>query len=169
MNESELNRLLKSKREREEKIRGYVMERLVARLEIGKDEIHGHIQKAEHNLKFVESTLKNGFNDWALVGCYYTLYHTALALIMKRGYLSKNHDATLCILIKEYHKDINKDEVKLINQIYLNNEDILFYARSKEERLKASYSTVVLFERVKVDEIVSMTRLFLNKAKDILE
>jgi len=37
-----------------------------------KDLIEGHIEKADHNLKFVKSTLElKEFNDWAIVSAYY--------------------------------------------------------------------------------------------------
>lgn len=169
VNELQLNRILGSQEELNKKIDEYAKSKTVIKARIEKEEINGHILKAEHNLKFVEAIAKTGFNDWALVGCYYTLYHIALALILRRGYLSKDHDATLCILIKEYYKEIGADEFKLINSVYLNNEDILFYVKSREERRKASYSTKILFDRNEVNKIVINTRLFLNKAKGILE
>lgn len=108
------------------------------------------------------------FTDWAIVGCYYCLYHSALALIIKKGLFSKNHDATLCLLIQEYHKEISEDDLLLINFTFLNNEDILFYAQAKNKREEASYSTKTIFEKTEVNKIFIKTRLLFNKSKELL-
>lgn len=167
MNDSELDLLLKSSEAAKRKVEEFINENSAFKLETNEEEVKGHIQKAEHNIKFVES-VKESFGDWAVVGCYYTIYHAALALIMKKGYASKSHDATLCILIKEYHINLTDDELKMINQIYLTNEDILFYAKSKKERHKASYSSKILFTLEEIEKMIAKTRIILNKAKELI-
>lgn len=97
-----------------------------------------------------------------MIGCYYCLYHSALALLIKKGLFSKNHEATLCILIKEYH--FPKEDIILLDS--LNNQDILFYAETKYKRKKASYSTNLLFQDL--DIIILKTRFLFNKIKEIL-
>ena len=75
------------------------------------NEVQGHLLKAEHNLRFVQDNIRLGYLDWSITGCYYACYHAALALIMTKGYFSKNHLATLCILIKEcYEKELTKED-----------------------------------------------------------
>ncbi|MBI3622717.1 hypothetical protein HY212_01380 [Candidatus Pacearchaeota archaeon] len=50
-----------------------------------KELVQGHIDKANHNLKFVKSTLElKEFNDWAIVSSYYSIYHASLALCALR-------------------------------------------------------------------------------------
>ena len=82
-----------------------------------KELVQGHIEKAEHNLKFVKSTLDlKEFNDWAIVSAYYTIYHASLALCSLKGYSTKDHSATLLILIKEfYNQGLNEDEIEMIS------------------------------------------------------
>jgi len=93
----------------------------------------------------------------------------ALALLLKKGFSSKNHDATLCILIKEYYnKELSGSDIELLNKVYLNNEDILFYVKSKEEREKASYSSQVAFDKKNVEDLRMKTLEFVRKAKNIL-
>lgn len=168
MNEGQLKKLLTSREELDKKIKSYQLEKQISNIGEDTAEIKGHIEKAEHNMKFVEHTSKTSFSDWVLVGCYYTLYHAALALLLKKGLFSKNHDATLCLLIKEYYKELSKEEFELINFAFLNNEDILFYVRAKDTREKASYSTKTAFDRSDVNTIVVKTRLLFNKAKEML-
>ena len=169
MNEFQLKRILTSREELNKKIDDYELEKQVSNLRGDTNEIRGHIEKAEHNLKFVEQTSKTDFSDWVLVGCYYTLYHAALALLLKKGVFSKNHDATLCLLIKEYYKELSEEEFELINFTFLNNEDILFYVQTKDKRKQASYSTKTAFDRSDVNVVVLKTRLLFNKAKEILQ
>ena len=53
-----------------------------------------------------------------------------------KGYFSKNHDATLCLLIKEYcEKGLAESDIELMNIAYLNYEDMLFYVKSKNMTL----------------------------------
>ncbi|MBS3074197.1 DNA-binding protein [Candidatus Pacearchaeota archaeon] len=78
--------------------------------------VKGHIDKADHNLKFTNSILEAGkFNDWAVVSAYYSIYHVSLALCALKGYSTKDHLATLLILIREfYKKELNKEDIEVI-------------------------------------------------------
>lgn len=168
MKENYLKKLLNSKKLLQEKINNYQELKLIKKIEPNNNEIKGHFTKAEHNLKFV-SSVSNDFSDWIVVGCYYCLYHLALALINKKGLYSKNHDATLCLLIQEYYKDLSDEDFELINFTFINNEDILFYVSTKDKREKASYSTKLFFDNQDLSIIILKTRLLFNKLKQILE
>lgn len=168
MNDKELAKLLSDKGFVENKIEYYIQKKALFLHEKSRKEIEGHMQKAMHNLEFIPE-IPSKFGDWKLVVCYYASYHMALALALNKGYSSKSHDATLCVLIRHYFKVISADEIKLLNEIWLDNEDILFYAQSKNEREKASYSTRILFENSKIGEIKLKTIMFVNKAREILK
>jgi uncharacterized protein (UPF0332 family) len=169
MNDFYLKKLLKSTNELDNKIKNYMHENLITQLEPDNHEIKGHIAKAEHNIKFVDNIQNEDFLDWVLVGCYYTLYHASLALILKKGFFSKNHDATLCLLIKNYYKNLTDDDINLFNFTFLNKEDILFYVVSKNKRENASYSTKINFDRSQINKVVIKTKLLLNKIKEIID
>ncbi len=116
MKESQLKKLLKNHIIIDSKIKFYLNKKQIIKQQIDKEEIKGHIAKAKHNLLFIADTSKKHYPDWILVGCYYATYHIALALIMKKGFSSKNHDATLTILIKYYYKKgFNEEEINLLN------------------------------------------------------
>ncbi len=170
MNDKQLKELLKRNKLLDEKIAFYLKHKTLTKQIPNEQEIKGHIEKAEHNLEFVKATMENGYFDWAIVGCYYSTYHIVLALILRKGYFSKNHDATLCILIKEYYKEsLTEGDIELLNKIYIDNQDILFYVKSKEEREKASYSTQIIFDDDYVQELIQKTLLFVRKIQNILE
>jgi uncharacterized protein (UPF0332 family) len=114
MNEHEFQNLINNPGLVKEKIAGLMGRKLLFKQNIDKDEIRGHILKAEHDLRFIAAISKEKFYDWALSGCYYSCYHAALALIQTRGYTSKNHLATLCAIINEfYRKGLTKDDIEL--------------------------------------------------------
>ena len=96
MNEKQLKELLKQDKVLDKKIEFYLKNKTIAKQNISVSEIKGHTEKAEHNLNFVKDTIQDGYSDWAIVGCYYSIYHMALALILKKGYYSKNHDGSSC-------------------------------------------------------------------------
>ena len=100
--------------------------------------------------------------------CYYAVYHSALALILSKNFHSKNHDATICVLIKEFYNiELNKEDIDLLNMFDI--QDVLFYAESKNKREEANYSTKTKFDLNEVETIKLKTRLFVNKAERILK
>jgi len=169
MNEEQLKEVMRKKEELDKRIANYLKQKILVKQATDNKEIKGHIAKAEHNAKFVKDTLEDGYSDWAIVGCYYAAYHMALALILRKGYSSKNHDATLCILVKEYYnKELSDSDIELLNRVYLDNEDILFYVKTKEEREKASYSSQIVFDKKNVEDLRIKTLEFVRKAQNIL-
>jgi uncharacterized protein (UPF0332 family) len=130
-------------------------------------EVSGHQEKAEHNLRFVKKAAELGFLDWAVTGCYYSAYHAALALILMRGYSSKNHVATLLVLVKEYYRELTRDEIAIYNEL-LDYQDILFYVESKRRREDATYSTRLRFDRQDVEQLRIKAALFVSKARSVL-
>ena len=136
-----------------------------------KELVKGHINKADHNLKFVMKTLElKEFNDWAIVSAYYSIYHASLALCAMQGYSTKDHLATLLILIKEfYQKQLNKEEIEMVSKTTIEKEEVLYYVEAKSKRTKASYSTNILFDEKEVKILQKKAVSFVNKVKEIIE
>lgn len=135
------------------------------------DLVEGHIEKADHNLKFVKSTLDlKEFNDWAIVSSYYAIYHASLALCALKGYSTKDHSATLLVLIREfYEKSLNKEEIETIGNSSIEKEEILYYVEARTKRSKASYSTKRVFGHSEAETLRLKAMSFVNKVKDIIE
>ena len=103
-----------------------------------------------------------------ITGCYYASYHSALALILTKNYSSKNHLATLLILIKEfYKKGLNKQEIEDLAKL-LDYQDILFYVESKDKRERATYTTKINYDKKEVEELKLKSSLFVSKIKNML-
>jgi len=131
-----------------------------------------HLKKAEYNLKFINFLNDNKkFYDWIIVGCYYAIYHSALALITKKGFSSKNHLATLCALIKFYYIDekaLSKEEIELVSKSSLEKEEVSYFAYAKEKRETASYGLSEEFNKIEAEDLLKKTVQFLNKCRLIL-
>jgi len=131
--------------------------------------IDAHLEKSKHNLRMVGLLIKNkDYNDWVVVGLYYALYHSCLALLANKGYYSKNHTATLLFLIKNY-SGFSFEEIEMIEELSINKSDAEFYTDLKQERHSASYSTNSLFNEDKIKELRKKTISFINKVELILE
>jgi len=169
MKEYDFQKLINNPEIIEEKIKEFMERNVLVKQEIDKEEIKGHILKAENNLRFITTIAKEKFFDWALTGCYYTCYHAALALIQSKGYTSKNHLATLYVIIKKfYKKELTKEDIEILSN-FLDYEDILFYVETKNKREDATYSTKTLFNKEEVEKLRIQTTMFVNKIKDILK
>ncbi len=132
-----------------------------------KELVISHLKKARHNIEFYQLNKKHHkFNDWLIVILYYALYHSALALITNRNYSSKNHYATILILIKEY--SITKNEARLLDELSINKEDAELYTNLKEDRHDASYATNIKFTQETIDNYESQVLDFINKTEELL-
>ncbi|MBI3033098.1 HEPN domain-containing protein [Candidatus Woesearchaeota archaeon] len=168
MKEYDINQLLNNKEILEKKIKEFLEQNILKIQLTDQEEIKGHLLKADHNLRFIAENIKIGFLDWAIVGCYYASYHAALSLILTKGYFSKNHLATLCILIKEfYKKGLQEEDIKILSQ-FLDYQDVLFYVESKNKREDAAYSTKSKFDKKEVEQLRIKSALFVSKIKSIL-
>ena len=162
---------LENEKRRQKDFEKYLKSKKIkAEIEI-KELIEGHINKAGHNLKFVKSTLElKEFNDWAIVSAYYSIYHASLALCALKGYSTKDHLATLLILIKDfYQKELNKEEIEMVRKTTIEKEEVLYYIEAKAERKKASYSTKILFDEKEAENLQKKAISFVNKTKGIID
>src|SRR3989338_1762038 len=116
---------LEDKERRDKDFQGYLKSKKIKIETEINDLVNGHLEKADHNLKFVQSTLElKDFNDWAIVSAYYSIYHASLALCALKGYSTKDHFATLLILIKEfYKKELTKEEIEILGDTTLKKEE----------------------------------------------
>ena len=129
--------------------------------------VKSHLKKARHNLEFYRLNKEHAkFNDWLIVTLYYSLYHSALALVTNRNYSSKNHYATILMLIKEYA--ITRDEARLLNELSINKEDAELYTSLKDDQHDASYATNIKFSQETIKDYENKVLDFVNKAEELM-
>jgi len=168
MKQYDLNELIDNPELVEQKIKEFLENSVIKIEKLNKEEIEGHLLKSKHNLNFVKDCIRLNYYDWAITGCYYACYHVALALILTKGYSSKSHLATLCVLIKEfYKKELNKEDIELLSN-FLNYQDVLFYVESKNKRENATYSTKTKFEKKDVEQLRIKATMFVSKINSII-
>ena len=166
----ELNQLIKNRKILDKKIKFYENKRIIKKQEPDALEIAGHLEKVKHNLQFVNDNLGKGYNDWCITGCYYSMYHSALALALSKGYSSKNHDATLCLLVKEfYDKGVNEKDLELFNHLFISYVDLIVYVEAKSKREEATYSAKYDFTEETAENLRDKAVQFTNKAQEILK
>jgi len=169
MKPDKLIRILNNKEELDSFLEDLMKKKILFMQEPNKNEIRGHLAKSEHNLSFA-GTISSEYNDWLLVAYYYSLYHAALSLLMAKGFVSKNHDATMCVIIKYYYeKPFSKQDFELLNEFFLDADDLLFYARARNKREEASYSTKLRFDKQDIGEVKVKTMLLIEKMRRIIQ
>src|SRR3989338_3593614 len=140
-----IDKLFSDKGYLEKEINFFITKKQIKKIDKNKELVQSHIKKARHNLEFYKLNKEHlTFNDWLIVTLYYSLYNSALALITNKNYSSKNHYATILILIKEY--GITKEEAQLLNELSINKEDAELYTQLKDDRHNASYATNIKFD-----------------------
>ncbi len=163
-----LDKLFSNKQYLEKDLNFFITKKHIKKIQTNKELVVSHLKKARHNLEFYKLNRQyKNFNDWLIVTLYYALYHCALALITNKNYSSKNHYATILILIKEY--SITKDEVKLLNELSINKDDAELYTSLKEDRHDASYATNIKFDRETIETYEDKVLDFINKTEELMK
>jgi uncharacterized protein (UPF0332 family) len=162
---------LENEQKREKAFQRYLKTKKIKKEIETKEIVQGHVDKADHNLRFVKSTIElKDFNDWAIVSAYYSIYHASLALCALKGYSTKDHLATLLILIKEfYKKELSKEEIETVGNTTIEKEEVLYYIEAKTKRNKASYSTQKIFDSNEAENLRIKAISFVNKVKEIID
>lgn len=168
MNEKRLRRILNNERELDKLVKFFMVKKVLFEKKFDEFELRGHLEKAKHNLRFVNDNYRLNYLDWVVTGCYYAVYHSVLGLILSRGYFSKNHDASLSVLIREFYEEFN-EEVDFVNRLFIDYSDVCFYVQSKNKRELASYSSSFVLSKKEVKKIIGRTIKFVNKVEEILE
>ncbi|MBD3203653.1 hypothetical protein GF327_05120 [Candidatus Woesearchaeota archaeon] len=129
--------------------------------------VRAHLDKSDHNLRFVKNQTEK-FCDWKIVGLYYAVYHACLALVVNKGYISKNHTATLIFILKNY-TNIDRYDIEFVDHLKISKKDAEFYLTLKNKRHDASYHTGVLFDKNQVTNLRRESIRLINKIKEIIE
>lgn len=164
----DIDRLFADKEFLEKEINFFINKKHIKIIQENKELVQSHLKKARHNIEFYKLNKQhNKFNDWLIVTLYYALYHSALALITNKNYFSKNHYATILILIKEY--SITKDEAELLNELSINKEDAELYTNLKDDRHEASYATDIKFDQETIIDYENKVLDFINKTEELIQ
>ena len=129
--------------------------RKLVQIEVDGVLIGKEVAAAEFDFTTATESLRNENYKWATVQSYYSMFHTAKALVLSRGYREKGHYC-LFVALRELFGEKNLLEVKHIND----------YEETMGARKDADYG--LIYSRDSAGEAIGNAGSFLKKAKEIL-
>lgn len=134
----------------------------------------GHIDKADHNLVVMTDLDKLGHSDWVVIVAYYSMYHSATAVLSKIGLDSKDHATTVAVLEYFFGEKIEKslldkfNELKEKTEIMRIEEKYINYLwKTKKTREIVQYGVAITYKET--DTTMDNAREFTTKIKLIIE
>jgi uncharacterized protein (UPF0332 family) len=119
------------------------------------DLVQKELDAAEFDLKSSEKSLGEGNPKWATVQAYYSMFHTAKALCLSKGYREKSH-ACLSIAIRALFVDSSELEARQLEH----------FRDCMALRKDADYGLV--YSDKSAEEVVGWAREFLSAARKLL-
>ena len=110
-------------------------------------------------------------NEWIVICGYYAMYESALSLLAKIGYRSKNHTATILILEEYFVKKklLDENSILLFKNALLQKEEINKLSDARHKREIAQYSITKHTTKIIAEKIKKDAYNFVNKCEEILE
>jgi uncharacterized protein (UPF0332 family) len=109
--------------------------------------------------------------EWVVIAGYYAMYASALALIAKIGYKSKNHTATI-ILLEEFFikkKLMSKEDISILKNAIIQKSEIEKLSEARHKREIAQYSVTKQTTKEIAESIKQDAYSFINKVETIVQ
>mgnify|MGYP001572747096 CR=1 FL=1 len=113
------------------------------------------------------------FYDWVIIISYYAMYISALAALVKLGFKSKSHAATIAVL--EYYyahqpKDLGVKYLQQLTKAYIISEELINkLTQTKMRRENAQYDATHAISRENAVVALNDAEEFVSKIEEILE
>jgi len=109
-------------------------------------------------------------DEWVVICGYYAMYASALALIAKLGYKSKNHTATIILLEEFFIKNnlMSKDDLSLLKKAIVHKIEIGKLSEARHKREIAQYSVTKQTTKEIAESIKQDAYSFVNKVESII-
>lgn len=82
-----------------------IKERHLIKIKATNEMIEKEITTAEYDLERSKESMKDEDYKWASVQAYYSMFHAAKALVLKKGYREKSHYCLIIAVRELYMKD----------------------------------------------------------------
>ena len=136
----------------------------------------GHMRKADHNLIVMTDLMGLGHEDWAVITAYYSMYQSALSLLLKIGAETKEHAVTLAVLEYFFRKQVTaelidkfnkaKEKRDKIHALTIQDKYIDSMWAAKRARETIQYGAAVSYDET--DAILLAAREFTLKMKLVI-
>jgi uncharacterized protein (UPF0332 family) len=83
-------------------------ERKITRAQVSRGMILKEIEAAETDLKDAKDSIENDKHKWATIQGYYSMFHSARALLFSRGFREKSHYALLLAIRELFSKELER-------------------------------------------------------------
>lgn len=109
--------------------------------------------------------------EWVVITGYYAMYSSALALIAKIGFRSKNHTATIRLLEEFFIKKrlISNEDLNLLKNAILQKTEIEKLSDARHKREIAQYSVTKQTTKEIAENIMRDAYQFINKIESIIQ
>lgn len=121
----------------------------------GKSLIEKEIESAEFDLSAAKESLKDKNYKWATIQTYYSMFHSARALLYNKNYREKSH---YCL-------------IQAIRTLYVEKGLVghgLIEALQKAKTLREGADYYSEFSKEGADDLIEKAKEFLSKVKEIL-
>ena len=135
-----------------------------------------HIRKADHNLVVMTDLMGLGHEDRAVITAYYSMYQSALSLLLKVGVETKEHAATLAVLEYFFREHVTaglidkfneaKEKKDKIHSLTIQDKYIDSMWAAKRARETVQYGVAMSYDEV--DAILLAAREFTLKMKLVI-
>lgn len=135
---------------------GCIEEGKLVKIGVQQDLVKKELDAAMLDLETAKESLKGDNPKWAIVQAYYSMFHTAKALVYGKGYREKSHYC-LSIALKSLYVDENLLEPKHFKH----------FRDCMDLRQDADYG--LIYSEKSAEEVVEWADGFLTEAKRILK
>jgi len=110
-------------------------------------------------------------DEWVVICGYYAMYASALALLAKIGYRSKNHTATLLVLDEFFVKKklLDEESFLILKNALFQKEELEKLSEARHKREIAQYSVTKQTTKDIAENIKQDAYEFINKVELIIE
>ena len=95
-----------------------IKERRLVKIKPSKEMIQKELESAEYDLERARNSLDQEDFKWTAIQSYYSMFHAAKALVLKKGYREKSHFCLIIALRELYIKE-NKIETEMVENFEL--------------------------------------------------
>ncbi len=110
-------------------------------------------------------------NEWVVITGYYSMYMSALAVLAKLNYKSRNHSATIKALEHFFVKKklLEKEYLGSLEKIKIKKEEIEMLTKIRHQREIAQYSVTKKTSKNIAEETKQDAHKFVNRMEELFD
>ena len=132
-----------------------IKERHLLKIKATKEMIDKEITSAEYDFLRSKESIQDEDYKWASVQAYYSMFHAAKALVLKKGYREKNHYCLIVAIRELYVKD------DIMNGELADTLELCMHLRHD-----ADYG--LIYDKESAETAIRYAQQFLSVAKKLL-